>query len=220
MRLSIVVLVVLLGGSADAYPIFQFSSGNTRCSDCHFTPTGGGLLNAFGRSENGDTISWAGSGELLHGAWTPPEAFAFGADFRLAGVGIHRDTDEDQLAVFPMQADAYARIEHGAISISATVGLNGAMRERRDDARLSSWLVSREHSVIYQTAPGTPYVRVGRFFPAIGIRTADHSALVRRAVDGYTLQEPYAISGGASGDEWELHASLFGPNPYGAGPQP
>lgn len=221
MRLTVVVLALVLGVStASAYPIFQFSSGSNRCSDCHFSPSGGGLLNAFGRSENGDTISWIGNGALLYGAWTPPEALSLGADFRVAGVGIHRDGDEDQLAVFPMQADVSARYEHGPVALGGTVGLNGAMRERTDNARLSSWVVSREHYVMYQEAPGTPYVRAGRFFPSIGIRTADHSALVRRAVDAYTLQEPYALAGGASGDAWELHASLFAPNPFGAGPQP
>jgi hypothetical protein len=73
---------------------------------------------------------------------------------------------------------------------------------------------------MYQTAPGTPYLRLGRFFPALGVRTADHTALARRAVDAYAMQEPYALGGGASGDAWELHASLFAPNPFGAGPQP
>ena len=221
MRL-ILALAILVAAStaADAYPIFQFSTGSQRCSDCHFSPTGGGLLNMFGRSENGDTISWTGNGELLYGAWTPPEALSLGADFRVAGLGIDREGDDDQLAVFPMQADLHARVETGPVAFGGTVGLNGSARDRPGGARLASYVVSREHYAMYQKAPGEPYLKLGRFFPALGVRTADHTALARRAVDAYAMQEPYALGGGASGDAWELHASLFAPNPFGAGPQP
>jgi hypothetical protein len=221
MRLTVALLVVVvLGRAASAYPIFQFSSGSDRCSDCHFSPDGGGLINAFGRSEAGSTISWTGDGRLLHGAWDAPEAFAIGGDFRAAGIGRLREGDDEQLTAFPMQADLYARAELGPISLNVTGGLNGAARNRPAGARLSTYLVSREHYVMYQATPGSFYMRAGRFFPTLGVGTADHTALVRRAIDSYTLEEPYALGGGTTGDNWELHASVFAPNPFGAGPQP
>ena len=78
--------VFLIGGRAFAYPQFQFSSGTTRCSQCHYDPAGGGLITSWGRDESGDTISLGGNGAFAHGAWTPPSWLALGADVRLAGL--------------------------------------------------------------------------------------------------------------------------------------
>jgi hypothetical protein len=215
----VAILVLLLSAStASAYPIFQFSSGSDRCSDCHFSPVGGGLPNAFGRSELTDTIAWKGDGNFLHGAWTPPDVFAIGGDFRFAGLASDQGMDDRELTAFPMQADLHARVEAGPIAIAGTVGLNGAVRERPDKPTIGDYVVSREHYVMYQD--GAPYVRAGRFFPMLGVRTADHTALERRALDMYLLEEPYALGAGTSGDNYELHASLFVANPFGAGPQP
>ena len=88
-RLIVFVFVVgacllAAAGRADAYPQFQFSSGTNRCSQCHYSPAGGGLITQWGRDESGDTISLGGDGGLLHGAWSPPSWLALGADIRLA----------------------------------------------------------------------------------------------------------------------------------------
>src|SRR6266404_1505496 len=95
MRLGFFTLLV--GGffaasarRAAAYPQFQFSSGTARCAQCHFSPSGGGLLTSWGRDESGDSISMAGSGAFMHGAATLPEPLALGGDFRL--VALMNDT--------------------------------------------------------------------------------------------------------------------------------
>lgn len=219
MRVIALALVVVgaLATRATAYPELQFSAGSDRCSACHFAPEGGGLVNDFGRTEASDTLSWGGDGRLLHGAWTPPAAIALGGDLRVATLGRAREQDEPLYAAFPMQADLYARVAAGPISLNVTGGYNGAVRGRDDDAGLGDYLVSREHYVMYQREPGEPYVRAGRFYPVLGLRTHDHTELARRALDFYNLDEPYALGGGAAGGEWELHVAGFVPNPTGAG---
>src|SRR3954465_8855310 len=98
------VLSAALADRAEAYPQFQFSSGTTRCSQCHFSPAGGGLITAWGRDESGDTISLGGDGAFLHGAWSPPSWLALGADLRLAGIRTtDGGTESPQSAWFPMQ---------------------------------------------------------------------------------------------------------------------
>src|SRR5947208_16898317 len=93
----------LLGGRAFAYPQFQFSSGTTRCSQCHYDPAGGGLITSWGRDESGDTISLGGNGSFAHGAWTPPSWLALGADVRLAGLYNNSGGPPGaELAAFPM----------------------------------------------------------------------------------------------------------------------
>ncbi|HEU0033945.1 MAG TPA: hypothetical protein VFQ53_25125 [Kofleriaceae bacterium] len=217
MRAAVIACAIVIASAraAAAYPIFQFSSGSDRCEACHFAPDGGGLLNDFGRTEAGDTISWrGGDGRFLHGTWTPPDAIALGGDFRAAGAGIARSEDDPQVLAFPMQADLYARIAAGPISVHVTGGLNGAARSRPDGAGPEAYVVSREHYVMYQRAPGELYVRAGRFFPVLGLRSADHTALARRALDFYNLEEPYALGIGTSGGSWDFHASAFVPNPF------
>ena len=41
---AVVGWLFLVGGRAFAYPQFQFSSGTTRCAQCHYSPAGGGLI--------------------------------------------------------------------------------------------------------------------------------------------------------------------------------
>src|SRR6266849_3576323 len=85
---SLIAAVVLLGGAreAAAYPQFQFSSGTNRCSQCHYSPSGGGLLTSWGRDESADTISMGGDGAFLHGLVSPPSWLGIGGGFRLAAL--------------------------------------------------------------------------------------------------------------------------------------
>src|SRR5262245_36475508 len=79
--------------TAAAYPQFQFSSGTNKCSQCHFSPAGTGLISSWGRSESGDTISMGGNGAFMHGAVTLPSWLALGFDFRFAGTRVEDGGD-------------------------------------------------------------------------------------------------------------------------------
>jgi hypothetical protein len=215
-------LVAATAGDAAAYPQFQLSLGSERCSACHFAPSGGGLLNDFGRSEAGDTISGRGDGRFAHGAVTPPGWLALGGDVRLALGGKQLDDQDPGVLAFPMQADLYTRIAAGPVSLNLTLGLNGAARSRPAGATALNYVASPEHYLMYQREPGAFFVRAGRFFPQFGLRSQDHTAYPRRYLDQYTLEEPYALEVGVSGPRWEAHASGFLGNPVpmtGAGPR-
>jgi hypothetical protein len=230
MRLNVVALaaaviaVVIAAhpGAASAYPQFQLSTGSDRCSACHFAPAGGGLLNDFGRSEAGDTISGRGDGRFAHGAVTPPAWLAIGADFRFALGGKQLDEQDPTLLAFPMQADLYTVLAVGPVSLNLTVGLNGSARSRPDGANVLNYVASPEHYVMFQREPDAFSIRAGRFFPQFGLRSQDHTAYVRRYLDMYTLEEPYAVEIGMTGPKWEGHVAGFLGNPVpftGAGPR-
>jgi hypothetical protein len=210
MRLIIVATAVALcalTGSAEAYPQFQFSTGNDRCNACHFSPAGGGLINAYGRFESADTISrWGGNGAFLHGLWTPPKSFQLGADYRGAAIA-KKVWDEADYLGFPMQADVYGRAAVGDVSLAFTVGMRGAAREPRDS--VLSRMVSREHYLMWQPSSRGWYARVGRFFPVYGLRLADHTAYVRRYLGLHTLEESYGVGVGKVESDWEVHATAF-----------
>ncbi len=208
---------------AAAYPQFQFSSGTSRCNQCHFAPAGGGLINGWGRDEAGDTLSRGGNGAFLHGAWDPPSWLALGADIRLAAlVNDVQDPEPARPIFFPMQGDLYARLALGdAWSVSLTGGLRGVARPTRTPTLaerlrggpdLTSRLVSREHFVMWRPKTNGPYARAGRFFAPFGLRLVEHPAYVRRYMGFNVLEEPYAASGGVVKDDWELHVTGFVPN--------
>jgi hypothetical protein len=214
---------------ASAYPQFQFSSGTNKCSQCHFSPAGGGLLSSWGRSESGDTISMGGDGAFLHGAVKLPSWIALGFDLRLAGT---RNDDGGQesprTAFFPMQSDAYVRFAfNDAFSLYLEGGVRGEVRPASgfsetgagqinyDFGTAADRFISREHYLMWRPSATGPYARLGRFYAPYGIRFVEHIYFVRRYT-GYELyNETYNASGGYVADAWELHLTAFTPPPSG-----
>jgi hypothetical protein len=220
MRALLVCTIVLTSPAAFAYPQFQLSTGNVRCNQCHFSPSGGGLINGYGRSEAGDTISMGGDGSFLHGLWEPPKWLALGGDFRVAGLMVYQKqdptqaenhTDTTQFTAFPMQADLYAHVTVAErFSAYVSLGFRGATRPV--DQTLASRLISREHYLMWREGPTGWYARVGRFFAPYGLHLPEHTAFVDRFLGFDTLEETYNASGGYISDEWELHLTAFIPD--------
>ncbi|HVZ71339.1 MAG TPA: hypothetical protein VHJ20_03105 [Polyangia bacterium] len=227
MRALVLVAMVFaalaLGGArgAHAYPQWQFSSGTSRCDQCHFAPAGGGLINSYGRDAAGeDLATFGGNGAFLHGATTLPAWLALGGDLRGALVSEDDgDIDGTQTAVFPMQADAEARLSFGLVSVYGVAGLRGQERDSAEPIPLQNYqpvdtsrFVSREHWIMLRASPLGGYVRAGRFFAPFGLRMAEHILYVRRDLGLGTLEESYNLSSGYVGETWEAHATAFAPD--------
>ncbi len=221
---GLLFLLLSFAGARDAqaYPQFQFSSGTNRCSQCHQSPGGGGLLTSWGRDESGDTISLGGDGAFLHGLVPLPSWLALGGDFRFAVLNNDVGSpDGSETAAFPMQGDLYARVAFGeAWSLNVIGGARGIVRP--DDTspigRLGTTLdrfMSREHYVMWRPSATGPYARVGRFFAPYGLRFAEHVYYVRRYTGFNLYEETYNASGGYVADDWEAHATVFAPVPTG-----
>ncbi len=222
--LLISLALLMASARADAYPYFQLTTGSSQCSQCHIGPAGGGLLTEWGQEELGDTIANGGDGRFLHGALTTPEWLQLGGDLRLAAlandVGSSGGTE---VAVFPMQLDLVLHVASGAWSVVGVVGARGRVRSGAPattdhpasevpSTSLSSYLISREHYVMWRRDAAGPYLRAGRFAAPYGLRLADHTAYVRRYLGFNLLEETYNLGGGWSGDDWELHATAFAPD--------
>lgn len=223
MKAWLLVLAILASvRSADAYPYFQRSTGAFRCSQCHIAPAGGGLLTMYGLDESSDTIARGGNPKFLHGAIELPETLTISGDVRVAALANDVGATEGvELAAFPMQADLAFAIKSGAWTMVANVGARGRVRAGSSDnpggagsevpdASLGSYLVSREHYVMWRPdeAEGI-YVRAGRFAAPYGLRLADHTAYARRYL-GYNLfEETYGLGVGYLADSVEVHATAF-----------
>ena len=195
--LAFAFVVVLGARPAEAYPQWQLSTDIQRCDQCHYAPEGGGLINNFGRDFVGEESTFGGNGDFLHGAATLPSWLALGADVRGAfaseDVG---DVNGASAAVFPMQADAMARVSYHLVSFSGTVGFRGQVRS--DDSLVplqnyqpitDSRLISREHYVLVRAGALGGYLRAGRFFAPFGLRLAEHIVYVRRDLGFATMEE-------------------------------
>ncbi len=214
MKARSLALLLALGLSAAplaAEPIF-LSRQYTRCTNCHYSPTGGGLLTPYGRSLSREELSTFGKSP---GA-TPSgreHQFLFGAlgdrlspvslgvtlrpshlDFELPG-GI--DDSRDML----MNADVVAALRSGRFTFSGELG----RQPRGDDPRVASF----EHWIGFESDRGFGG-RVGRFLPAYGVRFADHTTFTRAPMGFDNEDQVYALELSHRNDRHLLQLS-FGP---------
>jgi hypothetical protein len=207
---------------AHAYPQWQLSTGAVRCNQCHYSPSGGGLINSYGRDAVGDQLSsFGGDGAFLHGLVTLPHWLAIGGDFR--GAFVDEDVQDPAgptVAVFPMQADVEARVAlPGGFSVEAVGGLRGQVRDpdlmvpiENFQPVSTSELISREHYVMWEPEAVGPYLRVGRFYAPYGLRMAEHILYINRDLGYDELEETYNVSGGFVYPNAELHLTAFAPD--------
>jgi hypothetical protein len=225
---KIFILGLLLAASfapraAHAYPQWQFSSGTSRCNQCHFAPAGGSLITNYARDAVGEDLSsFQGNGGFAWGALGElPGWLALGFDGRYAVLQHDAGNPEGAMfAHFPMQADAYARVAFAdSFSLMASVGYRGSARNSPAGLGNDNFypatadrFISREHYLMWRSGAIGPYVRVGRFFAPYGLRLAEHTAYVRRDNGFNLLYETYGLSGGIVENAWELHVTAFLPD--------
>jgi len=164
---------------APAEPMF-LAHQYTRCTTCHYSETGGGLLTPYGRSLSRQDLSTTGRGDPEH-PQGHEEAFLWGAPGKAlgpidAGIDIRpsylrvafagTSTDRDLL----MNADALAAYHGHGWTVYGELG----RMIRPEGAKLGAY----EYWVAHESASGLG-VRLGRFFPAYGLRLADHTAFTR-----------------------------------------
>ena len=181
---------------AGAEPMF-LSRQYARCTSCHYSPTGGGLLTPYGRSLTREELSTSGRG---HAAASAPgqsgeEAFLWGVLGRgLGGLNLGIDVRPAHLDVrFPggkltrdffMNTDLMAAYQVKGWTVYGELG----RQPLSTGTRIDSW----EHWVGYQSQKGLG-LRAGRFLPAYGIRFADHTAFNRRPLGLDTFDQLYAL---------------------------
>lgn len=205
MRAAIIVIAIAASaGLAHAYPQYQLSREQT-CTACHLSPTGGGLLNDNGELTDEDDAKWGGDPTFLSGAKELPEWLHLGGDLR-AAAGATNPGGGIAPAAFPMQFEAHAQADRGALSLVA----DGGVTIPREGAP-ASVLLSRQHYLQWRQADTGEgwYARAGRFMPTYGLRLAEHTAYTRRFGGAPLFGEAYAASIGWVTPGAEVHATGF-----------
>lgn len=181
---ALVVLTVALPcvPVASAEPAF-LSKQYTRCTSCHISPTGGGLLSSYGRSLSSRELSLTGNRQPVDPNNTTPDPeaqFLWGALGGALGpvqLGVEirpshlRSSFGDFTATrnIVMNADIIAAVEKNGWTLYGEAG-----REPSPTPTFASY----EHWAGYQSKSGLGF-RAGRFFPAYGVRFADHTSYNR-----------------------------------------
>ena len=196
---------------ASAEPTF-LSKQYPRCTACHYSASGGGLLTPYGRSLSREEISTfgrQGAGGVPGGGARGEEGFLFGALSSESPVQLGLDVRPSHLAVdvagralpdrnFLMNLDLQAAWRQGRWTAYGTLG--------REPARGGARPVSYEHWVAYQATDGLS-VRGGRFLPAYGVRFADHTSFTREGLDLAQDGQVYGVEVGLSTDRTLLQVS-------------
>jgi hypothetical protein len=180
-RIVVLSLLALAAGvaRAAAEPIF-LSRQYARCTNCHYSPTGGGLLTPYGRSLSREELSTFGASRGS-GSLGREQDFLFGALGKgLGPVSVGLDLRPSHLSIdsqeysssrdFLMNAAVSAGVQLRNWTFYGQVG----RQPRGNDTRVTSF----EHWASYQSDRGLG-VRVGRFLPAYGVRLADHTSFTR-----------------------------------------
>ena len=191
-----------------AEPIF-LSRQYSRCTNCHYSPTGGGLLTPYGRSLSREELSTWGKSpgatpsgrehQFLFGALkdlTGP--VSVGIELRPAHLDFDYPTQSSTLDLF-MNADVSAAYRTGGWTFYGEFG-----RQPRQSGTL---VESFEHWIGYDGERGFG-VRVGRFLPAYGVRFADHTTFTRAPLGFDEYDQVYAVEGSYRSDRQLVQVSV------------
>jgi hypothetical protein len=212
-RAGLVFALAALGLAAGtaplaAEPIF-LSRQYTRCTNCHYSPTGGGLLTPYGRSLSREELSTWGKSpgatptgrehQFLFGALkdlTGP--VSVGIELRPAHLDFHYPSQSSTLDLF-MNADISAAYRTGGWTFYGEFG-----RQPRQSGTL---VESFEHWIGYDGPRGFG-VRVGRFMPAYGVRFPDHTSFTRAPLGFDDYDQVYAVEGSYRSDRQLIQVSV------------
>lgn len=184
---------------ASAEPAF-LSRQYSRCTNCHYSATGGGLLTPYGRSLSRQELSTFGASpsgagreqEFLFGALgdaTGP--VRLGIDLRPSHLDIEGSGFESKRDLL-MNAAIQAAVTLEGWTFYAELG----RQPRGDDPRVASF----EHWVGFRSERTGLGVRAGRFLPAYGIRLPDHTSFTRAPFGLDNEDQLYAVELSYSGD--------------------
>ena len=200
-------------GPASAEPTF-LSKQYPRCTACHYSAAGGGLLTPYGRSLSREEISTFGrqatSGVPAAGTTTGEEGFLFGALGSESPLQLGLDVRPSHLDIdvpgrtiadrnFLMNLDLQAAWRQDRWTAYGAIG--------RAPGSGDGEPVSYEHWVAYQVTDGVT-VRGGRFLPAYGVRFADHTSFTRERLDLAQDDQVYGVEVGVSTDRSLLQVSI------------
>lgn len=190
--------------TAHAYP-GMIRHGYVNCTSCHVQSTGGGVLTAYGRGLSEELLSFKSyekEGRLIYNTLgvadrLPEKQVQVGGDVRV--IQTYKDNPlVKEERFFLMQADLEGAVELGQFTMDANFGYYDGIAN------------SLRHYVSYRFAEDVA-LRFGRFRPAYGINTPEHTTVIKRNLGWDESSETYNLELALLKSDWNLYLTgLFG----------
>ena len=174
LRAPLIALVVWPIQASFGFPGMQ-RHGYFNCTSCHVSPSGGGVLNPYGRQLSGEVLSaWTTPGEnsketdFLYGsvAKSLSEKFYLGGDVRTLSTYTQNPMFTEK-RFFLMQADLEAAYKIGKFTFDLEAGYIDS-----DDFQ------SLRHFILFQVDDQSAF-RFGKFKNNYGINTDEHQLTIK-----------------------------------------
>lgn len=180
MKIAIAILTFFSSGIAVGYPELVAEHGYSSCAACHISPSGGGVLNPYGRgfADELSTVQLDNAGSFAYGLVNPPDWLDLGGDLRYLDV---RTPEEAQH--FLMQDDVEIAV-HPSKEIRAVASYGHYYGSAKPE--------SRRHYVAWSPNDYVT-VRVGHYVASYGLNLPDHTAATREPLGYGEGQESYNV---------------------------
>jgi len=203
MRILFAVLFGILSSTlAWCFPE-MVRHGYVNCTTCHVSPTGGGVLNPYGRQLSKEVLSTWGTGDteeymFAYGVVKPPEWLNMMGMVRTLYLYQNNPFFIQGQTIF-MQGDLEASANYKKWTLDATLGYQNPGGSNS----FLNYLISRRHFINYRPTDELSF-RVGRFYPAFGIQTPDHNIPTKQALGWDQSMETYNVEAAWIGERWNL----------------
>lgn len=206
IKLNVLIMgvLLLLSELANAFP-GMIRHGYVNCTSCHVQPTGGGVLKPYGREISQELLSSfskENEGKLIYNAFgvadlLPTDSVQIGGDTRL--IQTYRDSARlKEERFFLMQSDLEVAAQFGHWIFDVNGGYY--------DAEFKSL----RHYILYQWDEEFS-LRGGRFRPAYGMNTPEHTLVIKRKLGWDESTETYNLEAAWLKKGWNLFITgIFG----------
>ena len=188
--LALCVICLAWARPAHAYA-WMIHRGFSGCATCHADPSGGGLLNAYGRAQgeqllrthytSSEDASSGSVGDFLFGAIELPDDVLLGGDYRGAYFSSElAGAPHVPARYLQMQADLTGQVAFGRLRINGSIGYDHLGAEAADlTLRAQDNLISRVHWLGLDIgANNEVLLRAGRMNLPYGLRSIEHTLFI------------------------------------------
>lgn len=164
--------------------------GYMNCMACHVSPSGGGLLNDYGRSlshELMSTWSWENSEKPLFGAATNTDWFRMGGDYRIIQ-SYFENSQVKQGKQFEMQKNIELGFTFSNLSIVGTLGT----QEGPSGLPNKGNFLSERHYLLWNLNDEMK-LRLGKFRLSFGLNDPNHTRLTKQPLGFGPNSESYIL---------------------------
>lgn len=187
----VTVLVSILSFSESSFSYEEnITHGYVNCMTCHFNPSGGNLLNEYGRSLSSELMStWSNPGsERAFGGLIPETKWAkFGGDLRTLQRYLDTPSRQDR-SLFLMQNNVeFGWVYSDKVMLVGTVGTSEGPDEFPDRGQF----LSERHYVLISPNP-TSRLKIGKFRTNYGLVDPNHNRITKRGLGFGFFSEQYS----------------------------